>query len=550
MTYMSKEELRQHLLNAPPGTTPGGIVAALRQQGVEMEGDPMRPASALSTIGSAISSAAEGGLGYLGRVAGRLTGAKQNIESSLVDYNSGKQGALDTTLQTAGNLFSAAVSPVTEASSTVVGGTLRATGADKVIASGVQSLAQTPLGQKAVGAYQQLEKNAPQQMKTFKSVGKAALDAVDTYGTVKAAEGIGKVMDAGIEKITPKVDPVKQSQEFDRVVAEGMAKGAKPQMRGAMKSSPTGLQEYNQKASSAIREIIKNKDALQYADDAGEVASQGHVPTNLSEFTQAIAQTKKKIFNDYTALSQQATGQGVQVELDDIVNKLLDYADNPVKKLADPRKTDYALRVADDLLKQGRLNPTQVEDLIAELNKSLASTYADKSAKGVSEVDLSVANALREKLDEAVFNATGEAYQPLKNAYGALKAIEKDVGHRALVVARQNQKGLIDMTDIFTGGDLAAGALTGNPALIVRALAGKATKAWYKILNSPDANIMRMFSKASRLAGDSLDNVPLSALDASTGIAGGEAAKATGMSLADYEKQAAKEGIQSFTPKK
>lgn len=40
MTYMTKAQLRQHLLNAPAGTTPGGIVAALRAQGVQMEGDP------------------------------------------------------------------------------------------------------------------------------------------------------------------------------------------------------------------------------------------------------------------------------------------------------------------------------------------------------------------------------------------------------------------------------------------------------------------------------------------------------------------------------
>ena len=40
MTYMTKEQLRQHLLNAPSGTTPGGIVSALRSQGVQMEGDP------------------------------------------------------------------------------------------------------------------------------------------------------------------------------------------------------------------------------------------------------------------------------------------------------------------------------------------------------------------------------------------------------------------------------------------------------------------------------------------------------------------------------
>lgn len=62
MTYMSKSQLRQHLLNAPPGTTPGGIIAALRQQGVRMEGDPMAPAPETSVPGaSSVEEASFGG---------------------------------------------------------------------------------------------------------------------------------------------------------------------------------------------------------------------------------------------------------------------------------------------------------------------------------------------------------------------------------------------------------------------------------------------------------------------------------------------------------
>lgn len=532
MTYMTKDQIRQHLLNAPPGTTPGGVIQALRDNGVQMEGDPMASGK------GAFESIKDAGMGYLERIGGRVTQAKDNIVSSLDDYNAGKQGFVDTTLQTAGNIFSGVLSPATEASSTIVGGALNATGLDKPLAAGVQAVAASPVGQAASGIYQKAKQAAPQQLKTFESVGKAVIDAADVYGSAAAIEGTAKVAKAGFGELKDSLKAgLKESfpgKDFDTVVAEGVAKGIKPQFRGAMKSSAASLPEYNQKASQAVKEILDNTDSLQYLDDAGEVVSQGHSPTNLSEFAQAISQRKKQIYEQYSALTKQATGQGNKIDLSEIADKLLDYADDPVKQLSDPRKTDYAIRMAENLYKKRNLDPTQVENLVKELNQSLAPSYADKAAKGVSEVDLSIANALREKLDDAVFQATGQEYQPLKNAYGALKTVEKDVGHRALIAARQNAKGLPDMTDIFTGGDVVAGIVSGNPAFLLRGAAGWGIKNWYKSINSPDKNIMRMFSRGgkalSKQARSGADNFPgltaaeVSALtpeERATGLLGG-----------------------------
>jgi len=63
------------------------------------------------------------------------------------------------------------------------------------------------------------------------------------------------------------------------------------------------------------------------------------------------------------------------------------------------------------------------------------------------------------------------------------------------VNARKANKGLMDMTDIFTGGDIAAGLLTANPALLAKGTVGKGLKEVFKALNDPDRAIANMFKK-------------------------------------------------------
>lgn len=469
--------------------------------------------------------------GYLGRVEARIQKNKQNVLRRTEEFHQGKRELVDTVIPNAANIFSGVVAPVTEAIDTGIGYALEQTGVTGLI----QKAAETETGQRVIGTatdlYGRVKEAAPQELETFESVGKALFEGSEIVGAGQLAKLAGKGVKAGAEQtaVVAKKLTGRFPKDFDEAVAQGVAKGIKPQFRGSLRNSATSLQEYNKKASEAVRQIIERQNSFQYIDDAGDVVSQGAAPTNLSEFAQAIQQTKRQIFDEYSALTRQATGQGMSVDLDDIVDKLITYADDPVKQAADPSKAQYALKMAQRLSKQRKFNPTQTEQLIKELNESLAPTYADKAAKGISEVDLSVANALREKLDDVVVQSTGKEYQSLKNAYGALKTIEKDVGHRALIVARQNTKGIADLSDIFTGGDLVAGIMTANPAFIARGAAGYGIKEVYKKLVSPDANIMRMFRSAGR------------AYRRTSGAAD-DLAQATGPSAASFGTQASTQG--------
>lgn len=438
--------------------------------------------------------------GFLNRVGGRIENAWGDVLNRTEEYHQGKRGLFDTVLPNAASLFSGAVSPVTEGVSTVVGGALEATGANDAIGAGARAVAESPFGQKVGDIYQKAEQVAPNEMDTLKTVGKAAFDAADVIGAGAVSGAVTKGLKEGGEKALQKGAQIAQTFEknFDEVVREGIDKGAKPQFRGAMRGSPVAQKEYYQKASQAVRNIIDESPNLQYVDESGDVISAGHAPRNLNEFLQAIPQVKKNIFERYSAATAEATGKGATVEVADLVEKLIEYADDPVKQIADKSKTDYALKMAEQLMKQKQFTPVQAESLIKELNQSLARAYEGKAAKGISEVDMSIANFLRENLDNVVVNSTDENYQGLKNAYGALKAIEKDVAHQALKVARGNSKSLTDLTDIFTGGDIVLGAVSGNPALVLKGLAGKGIQMYYKKLVSPDANIMRMFNGAQK----------------------------------------------------
>lgn len=56
------------------------------------------------------------------------------------------------------------------------------------------------------------------------------------------------------------------------------------------------------------------------------------------------------------------------------------------------------------------------------------------------------------------------------------------------------------MTDIFTGGDILSGVITGNPALLARGVAGRGMKEYIQYLNNPNRYIKKAF--------DILDNPP------------------------------------------
>jgi len=294
-----------------------------------------------------------------------------------------------------------------------------------------------------------------------------------------------------VSKIAGKTSPMEE------IISKGIEKGVKPSIAG--KGTFARAKAYETKATDAVRSIVANKDNLLFTDVAGGVAK-GQLPTNLKQFSQAVEQTKQTIFDKYNALTSEAGQQGAVVDLSPIVKELRVVTSKAPAADFNAPVVNYATKLSDTLTERGAYSVKDAQDAVAMLNDRLDAFYKNPSyeSASVAYVDAMVANRLRQLLDKTVEGFTGERYQPLKNQYGSLRAIEKDVTNRATIDARKAVKGILDFSDVFTGYHIVRGLITLNPSTIVAGGFAKYLSWLYKIKNDPNVIIKKMFTSAEK----------------------------------------------------
>ena len=279
-------------------------------------------------------------------------------------------------------------------------------------------------------------------------------------------------------------------QQISSKIREGIEKGIRPTVAG--KANFTQTQAYFEKGESAVKSIVENKGALKYTD--GSVG----LPKTLNHFSEAIDHTKRQIFEkyDYMLKSSEMAGRGV--DLGDIGGELKQFAGDRVNQLAGGSGLKYASDRAGEY--SGELTLTQAQNLIAKLNQRQKAFLQNPTPDQVSSaaVDAFILNRLRTKVDSAVEKY---GYSELKKQYGALRGLEKEVSHRAIVDARKNTKGLLDFSDIYTTAEMAHAMATLNPSTGMFALAMRGMKEYYKRLNNPNKIIENMFKDVDKLSG-------------------------------------------------
>lgn len=174
--------------------------------------------------------------GYLGRVLDRIYQAGEDVRENLDSYNKGEILGGQAMLRSATDMFRGVLSPATEATSTIVGGALKATGADKAIAAGVDAVANSKLGQAVAPVIQDVQEgyNALPQDSGWRELahlGGAAVDALDVYGSGKALQAGGKALKATGQAIRHPVQTLRggakgAAQATDDMVLSGKAKEA------------------------------------------------------------------------------------------------------------------------------------------------------------------------------------------------------------------------------------------------------------------------------------------------------------------------------------
>ena len=213
----------------------------------------------------------------------------------------------------------------------------------------------------------------------------------------------------------------------------------------------------------------------------------GETPKTLQQLSEALEQTKKVIYSQYDDLAKKAGKAGAEVELKPIIDELGKVASNKALQLTSPKAIQYAESMQQRLTTMKTLDATTAQEVVQNLNKSLEAFYRNPSYDTASQaaIDALIANRLRGSLDDAISSISGEGYQALKGQYGSLKSIERDVIKASLREARKNVKGLIDYTDVFSGGQVISGILSLNPALIASGLTQKGIAQYIKFLNNP-----------------------------------------------------------------
>lgn len=302
-----------------------------------------------------------------------------------------------------------------------------------------------------------------------------------------------------VDLTTNTIDKMKAPSTLDESkVLDTYNRAIKPTVVG--KSNAGQIAKANDNVLSGIKTIADNKANLSLTDSNGEVIK-GQSPKSVDQFTQAIEQTKKSIFQQYDALAKQAGKEGVKVDTTAIASELSPVIDSKSLSIANPNAIKYAEALQKRLIDTGSLDATTAQEVIQHYNETLKAFYKNPSYETASnvQIDALIANKFREALDNGITGLTGKEYGALKKQYGALSSIEKDVAHRNVVWGRQNGIGLTsNLANITSGAELIKGLVTMNPTDIAVSMGIKGIQKYMKYLNNPDVGVSKLFSEIEK----------------------------------------------------
>ena len=268
------------------------------------------------------------------------------------------------------------------------------------------------------------------------------------------------------------------------------------------------LDKYRTNTKKSMDSIIENKWDIQYRNEDW-VYKQWELPSTINEFAQAIEQTKKKIYERYNAETKTAWWQWAKVDVNPIVLELQKLDQELAGQIGTKATRTYIQKQIKEIWEIWEMTPEMAQKNKQFLNNKLQAYYRSPNPNEVGNVlvDALINNNLWKILDDTIINALDNSqYRDLKNQYGSLSAIEKDVVKRALVTARKNTKWLVDFTDIMFAWDIAQSLLTGNPVSAVKWLAWFWLKELYKWLNDVDKNVKSLFSKYSKNVSSTMND--------------------------------------------
>jgi len=314
---------------------------------------------------------------------------------------------------------------------------------------------------------------------------------------IKASKTAKKFVKEGIEESFERVPAIVDETKVAQTIEKGIEKAIRPSTVG--RETAGDIAKYNKNAKTAVTDIVDKKKSLKFVDEFGE-QKVGTLPETVGETASAVEQGKKQVFDQYDALKKKAGEKGLELDLNPVADEVMAIADDVALQDAAPHVIKYAEGVADRLRGRAVYTPDQAQEYVKIMNQNLKAFYRNPTYDAATKVavDALAINNINKNLDELITSGVGGKYGELKKTYGAYKAIEKDIVHRAGVLARQNTKGLLDYTDIFSAGEAVAGILSMNPAMMAGAATQKGIKEYMKHMNNPNTIIKKMFKDVEK----------------------------------------------------
>jgi len=210
---------------------------------------------------------------------------------------------------------------------------------------------------------------------------------------------------------------------------------------------------------------------------------------------------KKQVWQQYQQRLGPAAARGAVIDGNQIADAMVSSIDKRTA-LQNPGLVQRVQQVADTYRRP--LSLGDAEDFLQSTNKDLNTYYAkNKVGQNVALNDPDIAstvaegNALRSALYSKLDQLTGPGAAQLKQAYGSLTNIEKELYGRQLVAARQNPESLPEQMGTIRGaGKILKGVATFDPGDVLEGAQNIAVSRALKARNSSDAMISRAFEKA------------------------------------------------------
>lgn len=290
---------------------------------------------------------------------------------------------------------------------------------------------------------------------------------------------------------TPKIQPISE------VVDKPILRAVQPSLKGP--SNFGKVDNFKQQARSAVESIVDNKANLQLLDDTGNTVNK--LPENLNEFSQAISQTKKTIFNKYDNLAKEAGKEGARIDLRPVADEVLNAVASPQIEDLSPTVQNYGLELAQRLNKRTSYSLPEAQDAIEALNNKLKGYFQNPHPESIHNavIDSAVRNNLRQSLIKAVEKQKGPEYEVLRKQYGSMNSLEDAVSKAAFKNDKSSTGSLGKILDVISSGDIISGITSFNAGQVAKGTFQLLAKKVYSRMNNPNSVVKKMFNEVDRI---------------------------------------------------